>query len=147
MMSDSHQGTGKSSGFRTVAMVGLALAYVAVVLVMVQLLSPVLGGTDLSTAAATLVVGGLLFPLWRRLTAPINRPRRSSRREERTQMTSKGISRRVVAGLLALAAWAMFILVFVGLLAPFTSESDIVIPLVTLTAAAGFVIAHQRLPR
>ena len=72
VVSNSHQETGSTSGFRTVALVGLAVAYVAFVLAGVGLLSPVFGETDLSTTAATLVVAGLLFPPWRRLAAAIN---------------------------------------------------------------------------
>jgi hypothetical protein len=147
MATNSHQGTGGSSGFRTVAVVGLAVAYVAFVLAGVGLLSPVFGVTDLSTTAATLVVAGLLFPLWRRLAAAINR-RPAWQREQRTQMTLRGIARRVVAGLLALAVYIVFILVFLGWLAPFTSEwTDLLVPLATLGAAAVFIIALQRLPR
>lgn len=146
MVSNSHQETGSTSGVRAVAVVGLAVAYVAVVLVGAQLLSDVLGGTDLSTTAATLVVAGLLFPLWRRLAAAINR-RPAWLREQRAQMTPRGIARGVVAGLLALAVYIVFILVFQGWWGPFTSESDLVVPLATLGAAAVFIIARQRLPR
>jgi hypothetical protein len=144
MATNSHQGTGGSSGFRTVAVVGLAVAFV---LAGVGLLSPVFGVTDLSTTAATLAVAGLLFPLWRRLAAAINR-RPAWQREQRTQMTLRGIAQGVVAGLLALAVYIVFILVFLGWLAPFTSEwTDLLVPLATLGAAAVFIIALQRLPR
>ena len=143
MASNSHQGSGQSSGFRTVAVLGLGLVYVAAVHIVAGMLSPVLGETDLSTTAATLVGAGLLFPLWRRLTVSIRRPRPASLREDRTQMTWRGIAWRVVAGLLAVAVFFLLILV----LGSFTSDFKVVDTLVTLAAAAGFMVAHQRLPR
>ena len=146
MVSRSHQATEQGSGFRTLAVVGLAVAYVAVVLVVAQLLSPELGGTDLSTMAATLVVAGLLLPIWRRLTGRVSRRRPASLREERTQMTLRGIALRLVAGLLAVAVFVLLIL-FLELLGPFTSESEVEVSLATLGAGAVFIFAHQRLPR
>ncbi len=51
----------------------LGLAYAAVVLFLVQLVSIVGGGSSLAVAVSTLVVAGLLWPFWRRIQDALNR--------------------------------------------------------------------------
>jgi hypothetical protein len=58
-------------------------------------------------------------------------------------MTLRGIALRLVAGLLAVAVFFLLILVHRS----FTSDFEVVDTLVTLAPAAGFMVAHQRLPR